>query len=48
MCVERENDKTNETKCTQMVIVGKGHIVLFMSFAPFKMCNRIKNKSYKK
>lgn len=45
--VKRENDKANETKCTQMVILSKGHVVLCMSFAPFKMCNRIKIESYK-
>jgi len=45
--VERENDKANERKCTQMMILGKGHVVLCMNFAPFKACNRIKIKSYK-
>ena len=41
--MERENDKANETKCILMVILGKGHVVLCMSFASFK-CNLYQNR----
>lgn len=46
MYVERENDKANEKKC-KLVVLGKGHGVLCMRFAPCKVCNHIKIKSYK-